>query len=479
MVTVMLDAKTCFQARTSRDSRFDGKFFTAVLTTGIFCRPICPARAAKEENVRYFENSQQALESGFKPCKRCLPEHAPEQMYPVVLKRMADALVTSQESVAQIASYFELSERQFRRNFSDAFGIAPTQYRLHHHSLLARKLIQNTTLTMTEVCFAAGFTSLRQFNQTIKQTFSCTPSQLRKSKGKEQKSSGIDIKLHYRPPFDWQAMLSFFQHRQLQGVEVVTNESYQRTINVGQHKGWFKVTHLPSGHALNLHVVLDDYKHLNYIINKVRRLFDLDADMNLIHQQLSTDPVLASSIEKNKGVRLPGCWDLFEFSVRAILGQQVSVKAATTLAARIASRYGDSNTFSNTDLTLLFPTVEQLSDASFEDLGLTQARIQTLRTWVEYYQNNAETLTHYQDLSVLEKQLVALKGIGPWTVNYIAMRGLSDPNAFPASDLGIIKALTKEDKKPTTKQIIERASAWQPWRAYATLYLWLSNAKKS
>ena len=471
----MLDEKPCFQARTSRDSRFDGKFFTGVLTTGIFCRPICPARPAKEENVRYFANAQHALESGFRPCKRCKPEHAPEQMLPLTARRMAKALVTTQQTVNEIAEQFQLSERQFRRNFINNFGIAPKQYRLNHHTLLAKQLLQNTGLSITSVCYAAGFTSVRQFNQQIKKVFACTPTQLKQQKV-QQTTTGLNITLHYRPPFDWSTMLSFFKLRQLPNIEVITDDSYQRTITLEQCQGWIKVTQVPDKHALNLYVELNDYQYLNEVICRVRRVFDLDADIKLIHEQLSQDATLAHTIEKFPGLRLPGCWDIFEFSIRAILGQQVSVKAATTLAGRIAVKYGQPLTGDNQTLSLLFPTPKQLENANFDGIGLTQTRINTLKTWIAFYRLHADVFDHYQDLSALEAQLTQLKGIGPWTVNYIAMRGLSDPDAFPAADLGVIKALTEHDKKPTTKQIIERAKAWQPWRAYATLYLWLKDS---
>lgn len=488
----VLDAHSCFQARMSRDARFDGKFFTAVLTTGIFCRPVCPARAAKEENVRYFDSAQTALEAGFKPCKRCLPEHAPEQMRSILAQRMSEAVLTTNDNIASVAQQFQLSERQFRRNFIDTFGIAPKQYRQHHHVLLARKLLANTSLTVSQVCFAAGYSSLRQFNDQIKATYHCSPSALRKQQLKTNSqvaaTQGINIKLHYRPPFDWQAMLKFFQLRQLPQLEQVTDNSYQRHFIIDGIQGEFKVTQISEQPALNLFVCLSDYKVLNKVIAKVRRMFDLDADMSIIHQQLSQDELLAPLVEKHAGIRLPGCWDIFEFSIRAILGQQISVKAATTLAGRIIDRYGRTrdNNLSieqavESSTSKHFPTPEQLASADFEGLGLTQSRINTLKTWVEFYNQQPDIFTSYQKLEELEAKLTALKGIGPWTVNYIAMRGLSDPNAFPAADLGVIKALTVKETeleiKPKPKQILERAQAWQPWRAYATLYLWLSLAE--
>ncbi len=474
----------------SRDKRFDGKFFTAVLTTGIFCRPVCPARAAKEENVRYFENSASAQDAGFKPCKRCYPEHAPEQVLPLKMKRITEQLLSSHCSIAEIAKQFDFSERQFRRIFTEYFGVTPKQYRLHHNLLLARKLLITTTLPISDVCFAAGFTSLRRFNEQMKEVYQVTPSQYRAKLKKPIQDPSINIRLQYRPPYDFAAMLKFFQLRQLTGIEQVTQDSYQRTICLDGKVGWIEVTQLPKADALNLKVVVDDYSLLNQIILKVRKMFDLDADINTVHQHLSLDSRLSPIIERYKGVRLPGCWDIFEFSIRAILGQQISVKAATTLAARIAKKYGKAFNIEHDTLSYCFPSIDDLTNANFDDIGLTQSRINTLHTWLQFYQHNPNALERYSNLEHLEKTLTALKGIGPWTVNYIAMRGLSDPNAYPASDLGVIKALApdlnlnlshppttvnaKTAAKYKTKDLIARADKWQPWRAYATIYLWLS-----
>jgi len=501
----MLSPQVCFKARMSRDSRFDGKFYTAVMTTGIFCRPICPARAAKEENVRYFNNAASAQEAGFTPCKRCFPEHAPEQMLNIQTKRMSDLVLTSNESVECIAKHYGLSERQFRRNFIELFGLAPKKYRLQHNLLLARKLLINTNMSIADICFASGHSSIRRFNEQIKQTYQLTPTQLRAKQGKniDTSSLGINIRLQYRPPFDWAAMLSFFKLRQLPGIEQVTDTYYQRTIHIDGITGWFKVTQINNENALNLYLVSSDYKAVNKVIVKVRKIFDLDADMGVIHQHLSQDPLLAPLVTRFPGVRLPGCWDILEFSIRAILGQQVSVKAATTLAGRVAQKYGstlidypthepndspDNNAYK--PLNKCFPTLDELASANFDDIGLTESRKQTLYTWLQFYREHPNIFEHYQDLASLEKTLTSLKGIGPWTVNYIAMRGLSDPNAFPSADLGIIKALapdlTKHSDQPITavtaktaakfkvKDLNKRAELWQPWRAYATIYLWLS-----
>ncbi|GHF84950.1 DNA-3-methyladenine glycosylase 2 family protein [Thalassotalea marina] len=469
----MLDVKICEKARLSRDARFDGKFFTAVLSTGIFCRPICPARPPKPENVRYYLSAEQAQLAGFMPCKRCFPEQAAVKNLPIKLKRILSTFDYRTDSITSIAKQFRLSTRQLQRLFEQYFGISPSEYFQQQRLLLARKLIQSSDLSLSDVCYASGFNSLRRFNETIKEKYQCPPSDLRKHQAKEQ-TDHIEVLLSYRPPFDWPLMLSFFQYRQLDGVEVVTTDSYQRNIKLDDCTGWFKLTHHAKKPALVMTVSLSDYRYLNTVIHKVRRMFDLDADMNAIHQSLSTHNKLQQAIEHFPGLRLPGCWDIFEFSIRAILGQQISVKAATTYATRISERYGETVNHLPNAISTFFPDEGALLNADFEGLGLTQSRIATLKNWVAYYRDNKSLMTQYQSLDELEKSLCAIKGIGPWTVNYIAMRGLSDPDAFPSADLGIIKALSDNQQKPSNKQILATAENWRPWRAYAAMYLWHS-----
>lgn len=475
----MLDNKTCQLARLSKDARFDGKFFTAVLTTGIFCRPICPARTPKEENVRYYSTAAQAQEAGYQPCKRCMPELAPTYSLTADIQKLTSALVDENLPLKALAKKFSLSDRQIRRIFSNEVGLPPSKY-LHHQRLLkARKLLTGTNLPISDVGYSAGFNSTRRFNEAIKATYQETPRQIRQRASKSVQTSEVSVLLNYRPPFDFQGMLSFFKLRQLPGIEHVTENIYQRSITLDNTSGWIDVSQICGKNALKLTVSLDNLALLDKVIHQVRSIFDLDADMSVIQGHLSKDPLLAKVINENQGIRLPGCWDMFEFSIRAILGQQVSVKAATTLAGRIADQYGAKLATNHAHLNLCFPTVKQLINADFKQIGLTQSRIDTLKRWIAFYSAHPTIFDDYQSLDDLEKQLTALKGIGPWTVNYLAMRGLSAPNAFPASDLGIIKALSsdtvsEDNKKISTKQILARAQSWQPWRAYAAIYLWLS-----
>jgi len=462
------------QARLSKDVRFDGKFFTAVLTTGIFCRPICTARTPKPENVRYYKSAIEAQAAGFRPCKCCFPELAPDTPIPVAIKQLTKAL-ESGLSLQALSLKFALSDRQIRRLFVKHYGIPPIKYLHHQKLLLARKLLRTTSLSITDIAFGSGFSSIRRFNEAIKKAYHCSPSHLRKNK-LSQNNLSLSILLPYSPSFDWPLMINFFKNRQLNSTEFIDEKTYCRTININNEKGWISICHVAEKSALKLTVQLDNYHNLDIVIKQVRQMFDLDVDIVTVQQQLKTHPVLAKVVDKAPGLRLPGCWNIFEFSIRAILGQQISVKAATTLANRISIEYGkvaDKNPYG---LTHHFPTSDDLIDADYLNIGLTKSRISTLKNWVTFYQGNKAVLTHYHSLEALENILIKIKGIGPWTINYIAMRGLSEPDAFPSADLGIIKALTKNNKRPNNKEILALSENWRPWRAYAAIYLWHSLA---
>jgi len=472
-----LSTEICEQARLSRDARFDGKFYTAVLSTGIFCRPVCPARQPKSENVRYYATAEQAQQAGYRPCKRCIPTQAPMVAAPNRIRQIAHNTDFSTTKVSDIARQYDISERQLLRDFKKYYGLSPSQYFQQQRLLLAHRLLCQTQLPITDVCYASGFQSLRRFNESIKAQYHVTPSELRGKPKSSTSSDSITLLLSYRPPFDWPLMLSFFRSRQISQMECIDDICYQRSISIDDCVGWLRVSHHPIKNALVLETKLSDYRYLNQVIMRVRKMFDLDADMQLIHQTLSNNAQIAKQIALTPGLRLPGSWDIFEFSIRAILGQQVSVKAATTFAARIAEQYGTKSDQLPEHLSCIFPTLTQLKNTDFAGIGLTQSRISTLKNWLGYLEANPNCLASYQDLPTLEKALNLIKGIGPWTVNYLAMRGLSEPDAFPSADLGIIKALTISGEKPKQKDILELAEQWRPWRAYATIYLWQSLAQ--
>jgi AraC family transcriptional regulator of adaptative response / DNA-3-methyladenine glycosylase II len=497
---LMLDVDIYQSARLSRDVRFDGKFYTAVLTTGIFCRPVCPARPPKPENVRYYQSAELAQNSGFRPCKRCFPELAPAPLLPEKIKRLIESYYENNNSISQCAKQMQISDRQLQRLFVQYYGLAPSEFFHQQRLLQARKLLTTTNLSMTNIAYAAGFNSVRRFNEVIKKAYAVTPSEIR-GKTLTNKNTGVyenentanatntvTILLSYRPPFDWPLILSFFRFRQISNVEKVTQGEYCRHFILENCHGWFKVSQsldkpsYKTKHALQLTVSMNDFSYLNQVIARVRKMFDLDADMSLIHQHLNAHPVLNAVIEQYPGLRLPGCWNIFEFSIRAILGQQISVKAATTLAQRIAEKYGSDAEKTQTpyaNMTKHFPTPVQLKQVDYAGIGLTQSRIATLQRWVDFYIATPNVFTTSPSIETLENTLTQLKGIGPWTVNYIAMRGLSDPDAFPSADLGVIKALTLNDERLNNKAIIAIAQQWRPWRAYAAIYLWQSLAINS
>ncbi|QOL26852.1 DNA-3-methyladenine glycosylase 2 family protein [Thalassotalea sp. LPB0316] len=465
------------RARLSQDARFDGKFFIGVVTTGIFCRPICRVKPPKEENVRYYPSAIIAQQQGFRPCKRCLPELAPETPRPLSQKQLLNALLKHQGKVAAAANYCQLSERQFRRKFTEFYRLSPNIYWQQYRLLNALKLLRNSNMSMTQICFASGFSSIRRFNEAIRELYGETPKQI-STRELAPPSKTIEIKLPYQGKYDWSLMLSFFSARQISDIETVSQVSYARVFTIDGAQGMFEVHHSPIEQALVLKVECTDHTVLPELITRVRRMFDLDVNLEQVHQAIGTHPRIKKVIEQTPGLRLPGCFDLFEFTIRAILGQQVSVKAATTLAQRICLKYGKTCQENSLGLSYHFPDNQTLLNADFLDIGLTQSRIDTLRLWCQYFHDNSHVFNYYQDIDELQQTLVQLKGIGPWTVNYIGMRGLSDPDAFPSADLGIIKALSEKNCAPKerlkNREIIDLAKQWQPWRAYAAIYLWQS-----
>lgn len=479
----MLDIQTCEQARLSRDVRFDGLFFTAVTSTGIYCRPVCPAPPPKPSNIVYYRNAAAAEAAGFRPCLRCRPELSPaDGSWRRGDAAMARALklieggALAELSLAELAARVNLGERQLRRLFNDRLGATPVGVHGTHRLLFAKQLLTETDLPITEVALAAGFGSLTRFNTSFREAYRMAPRELRKQ---EKTSTGevLTLRLNYRPPYDLAAMLDFLRGRALPGVEHVDGDSYSRIIGSAAAPGWLRVSAWPGAgdgvNALQLQLHNVAAPMLLPIVQRLRRMFDLDADPQAIGEALAADQRLRPLLLQRPGLRIPSGWDGFEIAVRAVIGQQVSVAAARTVTARVAQRFGTAITSPfSARLTHLFPTAETLADADLSDVGLTRARAQTVRTVARALLSGAVDFRPEQTLDEFVARWVALPGIGPWTANYMALRALGHPDAFPAEDLVLQRALPNDGGRLSAKALREHAEAWRPWRGYAVIQLW-------
>ena len=470
----------CEIARLSRDSRFDGVFFTAVLSTRIYCRPVCPARAPKAENVVYYPSAAAAQADGFRPCLRCRPELAPgnpfwqqgEHLVSRGLKLINEGFLAD-HSLEQLAQRLHVSARQVRRLFVQHVGAPPMAVHATQRLLFAKQLLTETDLSITEVALASGFGSLRRFNAAFAEANHAPPSAFRRSP-KARADKALVLRLGYRPPYDFPALLGFLQTRALPGIEQVDAHSYQRVFDTGAAPGWLRVSAWPGEqHALQLELLNVPPSQMLGIVTRVRRMFDLDADPLAIARTLSASPVLAPVIERYPGLRLPGGWDGFEVAVRAVLGQQVSVAAARTLASRIVQRFGvPIESPCAAPLDRLFPGPAQLVDADLGQMGITQARIDTIKGIARALIEGRVDFAVEQPLSDFIERWVQLPGIGDWTAHYIAMRVLKHPDAFPAADLILRREANPQGAPLTTKALLSLAESWRPWRAYSVMYLW-------
>src|SRR5579871_1520189 len=469
-----LDLHVCSRARLSRDARFDGKFFIAVLSSGVYCRPICPARTAKEKNVRYFPTAAAAAEAGFRPCLRCRPECAPGTPAwlgtPSTVSRALRLIHESgleEGGVEALAERLGLGPRHLRRLFLKHLGATPTAVAQTRRLHFAKKLIDETSLPMGEIALASGFGCVRRFNAGIREVYHRTPTQIRRLAHQKapQPENQYLFHLRYRPPYNWQAMLSFLAARATPGVEIVEQGKYRRSISVNGSHGYFEASLDESKDALALRVQFSDSRSLFYIVERIRAMFDLNADWTAIVQSLQNDPVFRGPLETNPGLRVPGCWDGFELTIRAILGQQISVKGATCLAGRIATAYGKQLSGAG-NLTHLFPLPEVLADARLT--GLPASRAETIRAAARAVCEGRISFDGVVDSNTLLSRLCEIRGIGPWTAQYIAMRALREPDAFPSGDLVLLRALGLKN----AKELELRSEAWRPWRAYAVMYLW-------
>ncbi|HEX5304698.1 MAG TPA: AlkA N-terminal domain-containing protein [Dyella sp.] len=476
------DTRTCERARLSRDARFDGLFFTAVTSTRIYCRPVCPAPAPKPENVRYYASAAAAEAAGFRPCLRCRPELAPGngdwQRGGHVVARALTLIehgALENGSVDALAARVELSARQLRRLFVEHVGVPPLSVHTTRRLLFAKQLLTETAMPVTEVALAAGFGSLRRFNAAFAQANRLAPRELRRQP-RAPVGAPLMLRLGYRPPYDFTALLAFLRGRALPGVEAVDERGYARVFGDPAAPSWLRLSACPPGeHALKLELHGVAPAQLLGVVTRLRRMFDLDASPQAIAAVFKRDAVLGPLAKKRPGQRLPGGWDGFEIAVRAVLGQQVSVAAARTLASRVVQRFGTPLVEAPLPgLERIFPTPAQLADADLGALGITQARAATIRAVAQALLDGRIDFRPEQPLDTFVERWVALPGIGAWTAHYMAMRALSHSDAFPAADLILRRAAAPGAEELTTRALEQRAEAWRPWRAYAVMHLWRS-----
>jgi len=457
----------CREARKSRDPRFDGRFFVGVLTTGVYCRPICPARMPAEDNVRYYSSAAAAQDAGYRPCRRCRPEASldlPEWTLAsdTVMRglRLIEAGYLNDHNTAELGRALDVGERHLTRLFNQELGTSPLSLARIVRAKLARGLLSGSAMPAAQVAYHAGYGSVSRFNHEVRQIFQCTPRELR-SKAAKRDGSTVQIKLPVRPPYNFDWVFGYLQKRALTGVEEVTGGPgdwcFRRLVEPDASAGRCVEVKLQDG-ELSAYLPLVD-EPLHQLIHRVRRVFDLNADGETLHDFLSADEHLGEWVRRAPGLRVPGAWDGFETAVRAVLGQQVSVARGTDLANAMIARYGAGN----------FPTPAQLLNRDVAELGMPGRRGRAVTKLAEATVAGDLSVDDSQDFDSLQAQLESVEGIGPWTANYIRMRALKDPDAFPDNDWVVLKELGC-----TPAQARRYAEKWRPWRAYALMYLWFA-----
>jgi AraC family transcriptional regulator of adaptative response / DNA-3-methyladenine glycosylase II len=473
---MLLDSDACFHAVRARDRRFDGRFFVAVASTGIYCRPICPVRPPKRENMRFYSSAAAAEGGGYRPCLRCRPERAPGLASVDAASRIIGAAIAGIEEhalsnarVGELAASLGISDRHLRRVTEAELGVSPIELAQTQRLLLAKRLLGETSLKLTEIAFASGFGSLRRFNALFKSRYGLSPRALR---GRPHAADGLRCQLEFRPPLAWESLLAYLRMRAIPGVEWVDGTHYRRTVAIGDAQGWIAVTRAKSGVALDLEMSQSLAPVIGAVIVRVKHLFDLGAAPDSVATLLSQDPTLASVVRRLPGLRVPGAFDGFELAVRAVLGQQVSVRAATTLAGRWAQSFGAAIATPFAELNRLTPDARRMALIAAGDiaaLGVVGSRARALAALAQAVVERRVVLAYAANVEEQIEALQRLPGIGPWTAQYIAMRALHWPDAFPGGDLMLLKAA-----KVNQRELHARAEAWRPWRSYAAHYLWQS-----
>ncbi|MBV9748753.1 MAG: helix-turn-helix domain-containing protein [Acetobacteraceae bacterium] len=484
-----LDDDACYRAIVTRDARFDGRIFIAVRTTGIYCRPICPAPTPKRQNVTFYPTASAAQEAGYRPCLRCRPESSPDlAVWRGTSNTVSRALALIAEgaldgdAVDALAERLGVGERQLRRLFKQHLGASPVAVAQTRRVLFAKQLIAETQMPLAEVALASGFGSIRRFNATFQALYQRPPRDLRRSRnnqGERPAAAGITLVLPFAPPYDWNAIIGFLAARAIAGIERIDAASrYQRTVALDGAQGVVSVEPDGRGTGLRVHIRFPKVVSTATIVGRVRRVFDLSADPRAIGEHLATDPLLAPLVARRPGLRVPGAWDGFEVAIRAVLGQQITVAAARKLAAKLVAAYGEPlGASAENGLTRSFPAPDRLAGADLRTLGMPAARAETLSCLARAASADPHLFSPSQTLEAAVARLRGLRGIGEWTAQYIAMRALREPDAFPAADIGLIRALARPGgTRPNAAAVLARAEAWRPWRAYAAQHLWTTDA---
>ena len=475
-----LDSDACYRALAAHDSRFDGRFYVGVSTTRIYCRPVCTVRLPRRENCHFFASAAAAEVEGYRPCLRCRPELAPGNASVDSIARLAQGAVDLIENgvldaggIEHLSARVGVTSRHLRRIFDAEFGVSPIEYAQTQRLLLAKRLLTDTALPVTEVASASGFASVRRFNALFKARYRMAPGRLREARGAVALPAALAFDLAFRPPYDWESMLSFLRHRAIEGVETVGDDGYARTVAIDhrgtRHVGHIEVRRVPRRPALRVSVSPSLARAVPAVLSRVKHAFDLACDPALVAA------ALGALAEAHPGLRVPGTFDGFELAVRAIVGQQISVRAARTVLGRIAQAFGEPLDAGRHAPPWLFPTASRMASLSPEDLvrlGMTNARARALIGLAQAVASNEFRLEPESDVESTVATLMALPGIGAWTANYIAMRALRWPDAFLANDLVVLKALGET----RSARAVRRSESWRPWRAYAVIHLWRNAA---
>jgi AraC family transcriptional regulator of adaptative response / DNA-3-methyladenine glycosylase II len=483
------DTAALYNALTARDPRFDGVFFVGVTSTGIYCRPVCTAKTPKAANCRFFDSAATAEKANFRPCLRCRPELAPgnapvddaHRIASLIAQRIDEGMLDDGAGIEKIATQFGWSSRQIRRMVSKELGVSPIELVLTRRLLLAKQLLTETTLPIIDVAFASGFSSVRRFNDAFSGRYGMPPTRFRKATNDDavavNSTDSFTLQLGYREPFDWTQLLGFLAARAMVGVEAVSDGAYLRTIRLGAHTGWIRVTDAPKKRALQVELTHSLTPVLPALLGRLRHLFDLAARPDIIGAQLEQDPLLAQAVAKHPGLRVPGAFDGFELAVRAILGQQVTVKAATTIAGRFAVAFGHAIDTPHAGLSRLAPISSCIANATIDEVasvGIIQTRARSIIALAQEMESARLSLEPGAAPDATIAQLVALRGIGAWTAHYIAMRALRWPDAFPKEDIALRNSLGGV----TAARAEELSQPWRPWRSYALLHLWCEAAER-